>query len=273
MNDMKIIMIATLAMSLLSAQAARELPDYLPSAPSVNKELINYTVDDIMGCICTNWRKLPELHPFKAENGESKLKEEWPGSKTATNIDLFLNYLLLAPDSRDEKVLSDNLYWIIHEVMDVPNADKASAIVRVYSAQNDAEKKRKIATFSGKVFPYLLDIGLLTLVRDQLDDDTVLKTIRPEGAEPRVITQRGEAKTMCRNFLLGKGFLEVEMMGADYQNIFREATTEEESCKRLKQWMLNHWGGITVKVSEAIAKPNRSYRKPVIRMFEPRPND
>jgi len=272
MNTIKIMIIATLPLSLLSAKAARELPDYLPSAPSPNKEMSNYTVSDTMGCICTNWRKLPEHHPFKTANGESKLKAEWPGSKIATNIDLFLNYLLLAPNSRDEKVLSDNLYWVIHEVMDVPNADKASAIVRVYSAQNDAEKKRKIARFSGKVFPYLLDIRLLKLVRDQLDDDTVLKTIRPEGAKPAVITQRGIAKMMCRNFLLGKGFLEVEMMVADYQNIFKEASTEEESCQRLKQWMLNHWGEITLKVSEAIAKPNRSYRKPVIRMFDPRPN-
>lgn len=261
---------AILLASCSAAFGARELPNYLPSAPQVDKMVTDYTVADVMGCVCTNWRKLPEGHPFRLKDGEAVLRSEWPGSKIASNIDLFLNYLLLAPDENDEGVLADDLYWILEGVMDVPNADKATAILRVYSGESDIGKRRRLAMFCGKVLPSIVDARLLEVVRDLLDDDTVLETIRPEGADPIVVTVRGKAKEMCKRIVMGKELLNIQMMGSDYSDIFGKSNTEEESCQKLKMWMNNNWEAIATKASEVGGKPNRTYRKPIIRMFEPR---
>lgn len=44
-----------------------------------------------------------------------------------------------------DESIGDGTYWILDEVMDVPNSEKAAAFARVYAAQTEAVKKRKVA--------------------------------------------------------------------------------------------------------------------------------
>lgn len=56
-----------------------------------------------------------------------------------------LPYILLAEMPAYDESIGDGTYWILDEVMDVPNSEKAAAFARVYAAQTEAVKKRKVA--------------------------------------------------------------------------------------------------------------------------------
>jgi len=249
---------------------ARELPGYLPSAPAADKELVDYTTADVMGAVCTKWTKMPDGHPLAIENRAEKLRAEWPGAKDASNIAAFLDYLLLAPDRVDEQILAGNIFGILHDVMDAPTDQMAAIILSEYDSLNNETSRRRVALFGGMVFPYLLDVRLLALVRERLDDDTVVRTIRPEGAEPVVITVRSEAKKICEKYVLREGFLEVPMSSDDYVQIHEHGEGEEVICARFKDWLLTNWDLITIRVAEVAGGERPSYRKPTMKMFDPR---
>lgn len=260
------------------AYAAEPLPNYLPSAPDASKDVSNYTAADVMGCVFTSRQELPEEHPFAIGGLEkSALKAQWPGAQTANNIDLFLNYLVLADDHKDEKVIRGNIYWLIHEVMGVPDVSKVDAIMRVYNAQNDATKKRKVAMFAAEVFPYLMDIQLLSLVKDLLSDDSVLRKSRLMIDQPNkkeaVFTVRRTVRPLCLRFIIDPNILNMkpDLQPSDYPQINRGNKTEQEYCNSMQNWMTNNWSTITAKANAAKANQNRSYVRPSLRIYSPRP--
>lgn len=268
---MKVILIlSSLLCMTASLHAAFELPAYLPPAPDETKAVNNYTVADVFGVVFTNPKKLPAEHPYSGNKSKNKLATEWPGATDAHNIDLFLNYLFLTPRGQEEKAVMRNIYWILHEVMDVSDSDKVAAIIRVHSAQTDVTKKRKIAMCAAELFPYLMDVKLLALVRDLLDDDTVIKTVRPEGLRARVVTVRGETRKLCLSFILKKEVLDYKLAAADYPHINKENRPEAEYCKAMKNWMITNWNAITAAAFKAKANHLRNYRRPNIVIFNPK---
>lgn len=278
MDPIILIMKKLFILSLLIvnfSQAARPLPDYLPSAPSEQKMIINYTVADVMGVVFVNQNKLPNGHPFSGSKSKNDLKVEWPGSKNVNNIDHFLGYLLLTPNIKDEKTVRMNMYWILHEVMNVSNEDKVSAILRVHAAQTDVAKKRKIALFAGEVFPCIMDVDLLALVRGLLDDDFVIRRVRlmsdlPGGGGEMTITVRSEVVRQCKKFILSGNMLNYTATANDYLQLNRGERTDAEYCDAMKKWMESNWAAITTKANEVKLNQNRKYERPRLRLFDPR---
>lgn len=252
--------------------ALGELPDYLPTAPDADKAVANYTVADVMGVVCTRQTKLPAGHPFSGNKAKKDLRTEWPGSTVANNIDQFLGYLLLTPNPKEEKAVRTNIYWILHEVMNVTDAEKSAAIIRVHNAQTDIAKKRKIAWFAAESFCSLMNADLLILVRNLLDDGSVLRSSKPEGLEPRVTTMRGEVRRKCLQFILHKNYLHMEpdLRPDDYPHINRGGRTEQEYCSAMKEWMIGNWALITAKVAQAKANPDRPRGNAWLKVFNPR---
>jgi len=256
-------------------QAARQLPDYLPSAPSEQKAIADYTVADVVGVVFTSQNKLPNGHPFSGNKTKKDLKVEWPGSTNSNNIDQFLSCLLLTPNIKDEKTVRGNMYWILHEIMNVSDADKVAAIIRVHAAQVDVAKKRKIALLAGEVFPYLIDVNLLALLRDLLDDDFVIMQVRlmsdlPGGGGERTITVRGEVVRLCKKFILSGNMLNYTTVPSDSSQLNKGSRTEAEYCSSVKNWMVSNWSAITAKANEVKMNQNRKYKRPRLRVFDPR---
>ena len=272
------IQLFTLLYCSIWVSAADPLPQYIPSAPDANKNVSNYTVADVVGCVFTSKKELANGHPF-AMGGLDKdaLKTQWPGAQNANNIDLFLNYLVLVENRKDEKVIRGNIYWLIHEVMDVPNTSKVDAIMRVYNAQNNVTKKRTIAMFAAEVFPYLVDIQLLSLVKGLLSDDSVLRKVRLMIDQPNkkeaVFTVRRTVRPLCLRFIIDPNILNMkpDLQPSDYPQINRGEKTEQEYCDSMQNWMTNNWSAITAKANVAKANQNRAYSKPSLRIYSPRP--
>lgn len=243
--------------------------DYLPDPPSFDKKVADYTVQDVVGCAFTCRALLPNGHPFKPANGFAKIKSDWPGAKLPANIDVILTYVFPTTDSFDERSITNGIYWTIHEIMDVPATEKATAFVRVYDAQTDSVKKRKLAFMNQKLFPYLADERMLLPLKDMLDDSSVYRTERTEGGGVATTSVRRAAKGMFRRILFDKDLLSMDtdegkyLMGeADIEAIFGGTATEEVSCGLLKTWITDHWQEIASQAAKARAKADREYEPP-----------
>lgn len=266
--------IAIVLIIIFTGNAEVTLPSYIPNAPNAAKAVSDYTVADVMGCVCNLEKNLPAGHPFKVDDGEKILKTNWPGAKMPTNIDLFAEYLLATPvaltytlEGREEKYIAENLYWILEKVMDVSISEKSSALVRVYNNQTDSNKKRKIIQFCAKVLPSYGDIQLLSIVKNALDDDTIVRKIRAEEAPTINLTLRGEMLKVISNFIVQPKYLGCAMSQNDYEYIFTQATSELEKCVRFKSWMNAKSQEIEMKLNEFKNRPNRIYVSPICMKF------
>ena len=269
---MKLIQLM-LAVVLLGGTVCASPYDAMPPIPPPEKKIADYTAQDIVGCAFGQNEAQPKEHPLRVKDPVAKLKAEWPGAKVAANIDLILPYILLAEKPADDENIGDRIYWILDEVMDVPNSEKAAAFARVYAAQTEQVKKRKVAFLGKLLFPYLADERVLAPFKDMLDDATVYE-IRKYGEQP-VMTYYTTVRNVAFHEICGYlhdedllrvGFPEGQyLMDAavlDGLGINANNTNEAEQCAFLKAWLTAHWTEVVAKCAEARAKPDREYRGP-----------
>ena len=263
-----------LASLLLGGSVCASPYDAMPQIPPPEKKIADYTAQDIVGCVYGRNRAQPKEHPLRVKDPWAKVKAEWPGAKVAANIDIVLSYILLAERPVDEERIGDRLYWILKKVMDVPNSEKAAAFARVYAAQTEPVKKRKVAFLGKLLFPYLADERVLAPFKDMLDDATVYEIRKlGEGIPDMVTTVREEAFYEIYGYLYDEDLLRVGfpeglyLMDAtvlDGLGISDDKTNEAEQCAFLKTWLTAHWQEVVAKCAEARAKPDaeRMYPSP-----------
>lgn len=259
--------------SILTGVVSAHPRDYLPPPPPMNKNLSDYTVLDVVGGTFASKKDLPNGHPFKNVNGSEedvlKIKSEWGGAKIVSNVDAILAYVVQTENREQEYYVPIGIYWLIHEIMDVPASDKAAAFVRVYEIQTDVVKKRKVAFLAERLFPYLADERLLLPLKDMLDETSVHRFDKAEGAADIPVTTRAAARRLFSRILKDKDLLsagtpegEVLMSADDRAAIFGEDVPEAESCALLKAWLTSHWQEITNQAASARARKDREYRRP-----------
>ena len=243
--------------------------DYLPPPPPFEKQLADYTAQDVVGCAFAWKAALPNGHPFKPESGAITIKAEWPGAKIPANTDVILSYIFHAATPVEETGIAKGIYWTIHEMMDVQSSQKATAFARLYDAQTDGVKRRKLAFMVKIVFPYLADERLLLPLKDMLDDSSVYRSERSEGGHVGTTSVRLAARKMLSNIIFDKELLSLDlpegqsiMSGGDQAAIFGEDVSEADSCALLKAWITNHWTEISAQAAKLRAKPDRTYELP-----------
>ena len=270
---MKLIQLMLVAV-LLGDPACASPYDSMPPIPPPEKKIADYTAQDIVGCAFGQNEAQPKEHPLRVKDPVAKLKAEWPGAKVAANIDLILPYILLADTPAFEDGIGDGIYWILDQIMDVPNSEKAAAFARVYAAQTEPVKKRKVAFLGKLLFPYLADERLLAPFKEMLDDATIYE-IRSIGERlPKMVTTVRHVAfyeiygSLYDEDLLRVGFPEgqylMEAAVLDGLGINDDKTNEAEQCVFLKTWLTAHWTEVVAKCAEARAKPDadRVYKGP-----------
>lgn len=261
------IQMTVVAIVLQAVNAAPK--DYLPQPPPADKAPASYSVQDVVGC-AFSWRDaLPNGHPFKGKDGIARIRAEWPGSKVATNIDAMLAYVFLASTPYEEDEVAEGIFWAVHELMDVSGSDKAAAVERTYLAQSDAVKRRQIAFVAGRIFPYLADMRLLSLLKDMLGNAATYRTERPEGGREIKTTVRRSAGAILRRLIFDKELLSLDLPGggvimssADQEAIFADGLSEAASCSLFKDWIEGHWSELSSQAAKARALSERKYSKP-----------
>jgi len=253
----------------------------MPPVPPPEKQVKDYTAENIVGCLFGVNKEQPQEHPLRVKDAVAKLKAEWPGAKVASNVDTIIGYILLADSPARDQGVGDGVYWIIKNVMDVPNSDKAAAYARIYAAQTTPENKRKVAFLARFLFPYLVDERVLAPLIDMLDDDSVYQVrIWGEERKEKVYTTvrsiaNGEICRFLRDHdLLSVGLPENQyfLSDADLQHTelgsgrrtLEDDAKESAGCGFLKTWLTNHWQQVVAKCVEARAKPNRAYQGPAL---------
>ena len=270
---MKLIQLMMAAV-LLGGPVSASPYDTMPQIPLPEKKIADYTAQDIVGCVFGRNSAQPKEHPLRVKNPWAKLKAEWPGAKVATNVDVILEYILLAEKPVDDYNIGDGIYWILDEVMDVPNSEKAAAFARVYAAQTEQVKKRKVAFLGKLLFPYLADERVFAPFKDMLDDITIYEVRKiGESGKKDYITVRHVAFYEIYGYLydgdlLRVGFPEGQyLMDATVLNGLRindDKSNETEQCAFMKTWLTAHWQDVVAKCAEARAKPDadRIYPSP-----------
>lgn len=238
-----------LSLTLVIQSLAAHPKDYIPMPPPYDKPVATYTAADVVGCAFSTPELLPNGHPFRAKGAEKTIKQQWPGAKTATNIDLILAYVVNAQTPQEERTVGEGLFWCIHEMMDVPKTDQAAAFARTYSSQADPVNKRKIAFMANLLFPYLAQASVLEPLEMMLDDSSVYETVRSEGGHVFTTTVRRQAAGFMFKFIFGRDrdLLSIDlpegqyiMSNTDRESIYNDGVSEGDACARLKAWMIAH---------------------------------
>jgi hypothetical protein len=270
-TNMKLIQLMMAAV-LAGGSVCASPYDSMPPIPPPEKKIADYTVQDIVGCVFGDNMAQPKEHPLRVKDPGAKLKAEWPGAKVATNVDLILPYILLAETPVDDGNIGDGIYWILFEVMDVSNSEKAAAFARVYAAQTEAVNRRKVAFLGRLLFPWLADERVLAPFKDMLDDATIYETRKVGERLPAMVTTvREEAfhviiRCIYNDDLLRVGFPEGQyLMDAaelDALRISDDKLNEAAQCGLLKTWLNAHWQEVVAKCAEARAEPKRIFSSP-----------
>jgi hypothetical protein len=285
---MKAIRQIILAAALLACPAEADPYAQMPQVPPPEKKVADYTAQDIVGCAFGQNMEQPKEHPLRVKDPTSKLKAEWPGAKVAANLDIILGYILLAETHKDDDIIGNGIYWILFCIMDVPKTEIGAAFARVYAAQPDQAKKRKVAYLGRLLFPWLADERILAPLRDMLDDQTLYR-IRKFGDAgiKEYITVRNVAYHAVSGAIYDHDLLSVGLPEGQYLmdatqldtlEISDDKSNEAASCAALKTWVNAHWAEITAKCAEARALPDdeRDYPGPnelrILTPLTPEPN-
>ncbi len=146
-----------------------------------------------------------------------------------------------------------NVRYVIQEIIDVSDADKADAFIRIIDAQTDPLKKNRATTFARSMFQELLDPRLLAFAKEALDDATEYPhpiIVAPEGKPRNMTSVRTEAKWEILRVLehgLKMTIDETPFSTAD----------EAENCSALKTWLTANWTQISNKCAQVKAAPDR----------------
>jgi hypothetical protein len=234
-------------------------PSYMPSTPSGEKAIANYSAADVLGCIITEPSQIPAGHPYREQNFEKGIRASWPGAKIPTQIDSMLQIILDAPgdipqSGREEQISRelDNMDNILRNVFDLSPESKADALVRVAGKQTDPVKKMRAINFASSFFWEFLDSRLLMMGKDLLDDSTVVSNLLITETKWQKTTRRGMAQGWILNNLNAIG-LTVDSK----PSLFTDDKFEATRCAALKSWVTANSDLIANKCTEARNKPNR----------------
>lgn len=249
-------LLAVLIISISSPSRAdqpRPRPSFMPSTPVATKAIAAYTAAELLGAVVT--REFPANHPFDSVTDLAALKSVWPGAKDAAQIDVMLQIVLDAQaDIDDTEILKafENTRYVIQEVMDVTDKDKADAFVRVVASQSVPAKVKRAKLFSNMMFNELLDPRLLEYDIGSLADtaEYIDEFIVAEGVPKRKSSIQSEAKRSLLwtiNHTLKMGIDETPFRTAD----------EAANCMALKTWLTENWTQISNKCVILKSDPKR----------------
>lgn len=228
------------------------LPAFIPNAPDKTKAVASYTYGDVFSCIATAVR--PEGHPIGNlyDQGNAKIKADWPGAKDATQVDAILNLILSAatPANKvDSKKALKDVQFILYFVMDLSDTVKTDAVVRVAGQQTDPLKKRLIADFAYDLFYDLYDPRLLRYIVEYVDDtEEFVIPQRQEGQFPQTVSVGG--------FIWGSVIQKLIEVGFE-EGALPNATTNGAQLKNnFIAWMAAHMAEATQKCNAYKSRPS-----------------
>lgn len=230
-------------------------PAFMPSTPQATKEISTYTAADVVGAATTDSTQLPTGHAYREGGFKKGVKSTWPGARDATKIDTMVQIVLDAPaGSSGKEVLQsfENIRFVIQEIMDVSDKDKADAFVRIAAAQTDPNKAKNAKVYAKMMFEELLDPRLLAFQVERLDDATeYTEQYKISENRPRrrlVVKQEAKRSILWTlNHTLKMGIDEIPFTTAD----------EAANCAALKTWLTANWTQVANKCAEAKAAPER----------------
>lgn len=242
------------------AEEREARPAFMPATPAAARAIASYTAAELVGAMVT--REVPAGHPFDAVTELGSLKAAWPGAKDKMKIDAMVQIVLDAPatsEAGELEVAFEDVRYVIQEVMDVSDAEKADAFVRIVAAQTDPLKQKRARKFARQMFDELLDVRLLAYEKEDLDDATeYTEQYRIVETKPR---RKSSVRADARRSLLGavNGTLK---MGID-ETRFKMAD-EAAGCAALKSWLTGHWTEVGNRCAELRADPDRV--RPVVKV-------
>ncbi len=250
------------AFAFLSLQSYADTPfprpAFMPSTPPATKAIASYTSAELIGAVVT--REVPAAHPFDSVVDLTSLKTTWPGAKDKMQIDVMVQIVLDAPAAATQREIDasfENVRFVIQEVMDVSDADKANAFVRIVNAQTDPLKRKRAAAFAWAMFPELLDARLLAFEKERLDDATQYteQYTMAEGKPPRKSSIRADAKRSILWELQHTLKLTIDATPS-------KTADEAANCAALKAWLTTNLPQIEAKCAQVKLLPDR--RRPTV---------
>lgn len=277
-----IILIATMLHCALQASPY----DNMPQIPPPDKKIADYTPQDVVGCYFGKNKAQPKEHPLRVKDPEAKIKADWPGAKTPASADVIIGHILLADSPLSDERISEVIYAILWDTMDVPKSDIAAAFARVYAAQTEQTAKRKVAFLGRYLFPWLADERVLAPLKDMLDDSSMYESKKlNEGGWVQQIRVRLQAYWEIYGYIHDSSLLQIglpegqfivsatELSAMDTDNV-----DEATACQRMKAWLDSHWTEVATKCAEIRTKPDseREFRGPssyrLLTPLTPEPN-
>lgn len=240
----------------------------MPSTPVSTKLVSSYTTSDVVGAIVTKSEKIPQGHKYRDGQFIKGIKANWPSTKDKTKIDEMVQIVLDAPANCKENELSEsfnNVRFVIQEVMEVSDSDKADAFIRIVGAQTNPIKVKRAKKFASEMFKELLDARLLAYEKEALDDATEYTEEHAiaEGKPRRTTSTRLDAKLSLMWTL--KNWLKVSINAAQF-----ETTDETENCALLKTWLTNNWTLVENACTQIKSDPARPRHKVSISPWDAR---
>lgn len=235
-------------------------PAFMPSTPPATKAISAYTAAEMVGAVTTLSSQFSAGHPYDSISSYLDITKTWPGAKDKMQIDAMVQIVLDAPAAATHSEIDDsfeNVRYVIQEVMDVSDADKADAFVRIVNAQTDPLKRKRAAAFAWAMFPELLDARLLAFEKERLDDATEYteQYTMAEGKPPRKSSIRADAKRSILWELQHTLKLTIDATP------FKTAD-EAANCAALKAWLTTNLPQIEAKCAQVKLLPDR--RRPTV---------
>lgn len=178
--------VSFLACGLLQVNAVEEwpLPDYLPDAPSAQKQIKDYTVSDIIGCSFVIPEKLEVTHPYRRDGVEG-LKKNWGKEAGATKLEALFTaaFDMLPEDSKDpmERELMERMVNIMENVFVLTAEEKVQTILKVSQKFQTNPKKRYGIRLCAYAAKDLLDMRLLKYASQHFNDTDIIYVMKNEG--------------------------------------------------------------------------------------------
>lgn len=253
------------AVFLVLTTNAGVLPAILPDPPPDEKAISEYSAADVLSISSVNIKQLPAKHPYlKAPKYSKVIARDWPGAKNPQMIDQLVEFILLSPGMDDESsairdALENNVSYIMCEIMDVEDEEKASALIRVVESQSDPIKKSLARKFACDMFKVLLDPRLLAPIRGEFTnsatwEDPDKPERNPDDPTSNTVVMESAKQEAVGLIIHALGFVGIEFDEATYITQDHDA-----DCVRIGHWLDTNAALIAGKCQQA--KSEKKHRK------------
>lgn len=191
------IILTSYLMTALSSAEENMWPVFLPSPPLPEKSIKDYSIEDVIACVCAEPKLLEVNHPYRLK-GIKGIRENWAKSQDPVQLKTLIENMFKIDSvelaGAGEGLPLRNMRFIIRDAFELTEEEKSKILLDFARLQSKHPAKKRAIKLCTLVVRDSLNVDLLLFASSHFDDKEVAAKLTNEDPDrtPYLIMTYGD---------------------------------------------------------------------------------